>query len=70
MNGTGTIRVNGVQVNWTEDTKRKAKSCIECGNPTFGRSDIPDASRKRGVRVEVACVGCAFKRAFRAGMKP
>lgn len=64
---TGSLKVNGFSMNWTEDTKRKARPCIECGQPTFGRSDIPDRTKKCGVRVEVACIGCAMKRAFRKG---
>jgi hypothetical protein len=68
MDATGHIKVNGFEVNWTEDTRRKARNCVECGNPTFGRSDVSDASRKSGMRSEAACVGCAFKRAMRMGL--
>jgi len=66
---TGSLKVNGLSMNWSEDTKRKARPCIECENPTFGRTDIPDSSKKRGVRVEVVCIGCAMKRVFRKGLE-
>jgi hypothetical protein len=66
---TGSLKINGFSMNWTEDTNRKARPCIECGNPSFGRADIPDPSKKRGVRVEVACIGCAMKRAFRKALE-
>jgi hypothetical protein len=65
---TGSMKVNEFSMNWSEDTRRKARRCIECGEPTFGRTDIPDSTKKRGVRVEVACIGCAMKRAMRAGL--
>lgn len=64
---TATLKVNGFSMYWTENTKRKARPCIECENPTFGRSDIADASKKCGMRVEIACIGCAMKRALRVG---
>jgi hypothetical protein len=66
---TASLKINGFSMTWTEDTKRKARPCIECEQPTFGRSDIPDASMERGFRVEVACIGCAMKRAFRKGLE-
>lgn len=66
---TGSLKVNGFSMNWSEDTDRKALPCIECENPTFGRTDIPDPSKKRGVRVEVSCIGCAMKRALRTGLQ-
>ena len=62
------LKVNMFSFSWTEHTRRKAKPCVECGNPTFGRSDIPDSSKKRGFRTEVACIGCAMKRAMRLGL--
>jgi hypothetical protein len=70
MSGTAVARmkVNGFSMDWSDDTKRKARPCIECGQPTFGRTDIPDCTKKRGVRVEIACVGCAMKRAMREGL--
>lgn len=65
---TGSLKVNGFSMNWSEDASRKARACIECGIPTFGRSDIPDDTKKLGFRVEVACIGCAMKRAMRQGL--
>jgi hypothetical protein len=51
--------INGLQLDWNEDSKRKARPCFGCKAPTKGRArwDGPPSASWIG---RAACVGCAI----------
>ncbi|HSU19929.1 MAG TPA: hypothetical protein VLI45_09330 [Acidobacteriaceae bacterium] len=55
------LRVNNVQIDWTNDSRRKERPCRGCKLPTTGRRD------EVGGRSSAWCLPCAMADAFRRG---
>ena len=61
--GAMVLKINQLEVNWTEDSRRKEKPCVKCGKMTRGR-----AANGGGIK-KPACVGCSIDLAFTQAKK-
>lgn len=60
--------INSLEINWSEDSKRKATPCHYCKTPTRGRTNIATNGGKS--RPFSACQKCAIEQAVATAFRP